>query len=237
MMHEFDIEYETFKNNGKIYGGIGPERIAALTVPRIPREIQERLSAVADITCELSDSLDRLGYPADRCIVSSKYIFPLRSEYRVVGTALTQRSCPARVHRCDMQQNAGKRKMSTRDIPYLAEAGDVWVLDAKGCECSHFGEIAAALMKEHAIAGTVIDGLIRDCESVKRTNLPFWCRGFTPYSGMYRIETVELNGPVTIGNIQVCAGDLVAADANGFCAIPQELALEVFEEMQKHGVC
>ena len=46
---------------------------------------------------------------------SSKYIFPLRSEYRVVGTALTQRSCPARVHRCDMQQNAEKRKMSTRD--------------------------------------------------------------------------------------------------------------------------
>lgn len=237
MMHEFDAEYAVFKNNGKIYGGIEPERIAVLSVPRIAEDIRRRLSAVADVTCELSDALDRLGYEAGRCVVSSKDIFPLKPEYSIVGTALTQRSCPARIHCCDKQQGTEQRKMSTRDIPYLAEAGDVWVIDAKGCECSHFGEIAAVLMREHAIAGTVIDGLIRDCESVKRTGHPFWCRGFTPYSGMYRIETVELNGPITVGNVQVCAGDLVAADANGFCAIPREIIPEIFEELHKHGIC
>lgn len=227
--------YEELKKAGRIYGQIEPEKIRVLDVPRIPAEIRMRLGAVADLTCELSDSLDRLGYQIGICTVPSKYIFPLKSEYCAVGTALTQRSCPARISRdCG---RSGSRRMSTRDIPYLAEEGDVWVIEAKGCDCSHFGEIAAQLMREHLIAGTVIDGLIRDSESVKRTGHPFWCRGFTPYSGMYRIETVELNGPVVIGNVQVRAGDLVAADANGFCAVPREIVPEVFAEMTAHGVC
>ncbi len=235
MIREIE-KYEELKRANKIYGTLPPERFAKFDVPRLSRDIRERLATVPDITCELSDSLDRLGYQIGLCTVPSHKIFPLKFEYSVVGTAVTQRSCPARIRRA-FPESEPKRLMSTRDIPYFAEEGDIWVIDAKGCESSHFGEIAAKIMREHLIAGTVIDGLIRDCETVKLTNHPFWCRGFTPYSGMYRIETVELNGPVTIGGIQVNAGDLVAADANGLCAVPQAIVAEVFEEMCANGVC
>jgi regulator of RNase E activity RraA len=154
----------------------------------------------------------------------------------VVGSAITQRSCPEKIHR-DQPLSERKSHMSTRDVPFFAEPNDVWVVDAKGCTFSHFGEIAAKMQQEHNLAGTIVDGFIRDGQSIKRTGYPFFCKGQTPYSGMHRIETVEINGTVTLHDVQVNPGDLIAADANGICVVPREIVEIVYEEMKKAGIC
>ena len=61
-------------------------------------------------------------------------------------------------------------------------------------------------------------------------------RGTTPLSGMGRVETVEINGTVTIDRVQVNPGDLVAADANGLCFIPAALVDEVYAELKNSNV-
>ena len=39
-------------------------------------------------------------------------------------------------------------------------------------------------------------------------------------TGKYRFETLEINGPVVIGGVQVLPGDLILADTSGVVAVP-----------------
>jgi hypothetical protein len=54
--------YEPYKKANKIYGAIDPDRFRTFEIDRVPLEIIEALRQVEDITCELSDTLDRLGF-------------------------------------------------------------------------------------------------------------------------------------------------------------------------------
>jgi regulator of RNase E activity RraA len=56
-----------------------------------------------------------------------------------------------------------------------------------------------------------------------------WCRGFTPVTGKWRMQTVEVNGTVQICSVQVRPGDLVCADEAGVAFVPRERAAEVLE--------
>lgn len=234
-MDQREQTFEALKAAGRIYGTIAPERFKTFDVKRIDPKIIADMKTVEDLTCELSDAMDRLGYRMGRCTMDGQTIRPLSPEYRAVGTAITQRTCPERIRR-DEPDKKMKSHMSVRDVPWYAEPDDVWVVDAKGCPCSHFGEIAAKNMQGHGMAGTILDGVLRDTETIKRTGYPLWCRGATPLSGMGRVETVEINGTVTIGEVQVNPGDLVAADANGLCFIPAELVDEVYAELKNSKV-
>jgi hypothetical protein len=55
----------------------------------------------------------------------------------------------------------------------------------------------------------------------------------TPVTGKWRIETVEINGPVQIGEVRVAAGDLVVADDTGVCFIPRDVVLEVLDAAEQ----
>lgn len=232
----FDEQYMQFQAVGKIYGAIPKERIRLLTVPSISKDILEFLRNIEDVTCELSDAMDYLGYCSSISVIPSSEIAPLCSNYRTVGVAITTRSCPEQVYKVE-ERALRKSQMFVRDVPYLADRDNIWVVDAKGCACSHFGEIAAKMQKDHGLVGTIVDGMIRDGETIKATGYPFWCRGLTPYTGMKRLEVVEINGPVTLHNVQVRPGDLVAADGNGICVVPHGIVDEVFNYMVKKKIC
>ena len=55
----------------------------------------------------------------------------------------------------------------------------------------------------------------------------------SPVTGKWRIETVEINGSVQIGEVRVEPGDLVVADDSGVCFIPRDYILEVLELVEK----
>lgn len=232
----FDEQYEQLKSTGKIYGAVPKERIRMLTVPRIRKDILEAFRAVEDITCELSDAMDNLGYCSSVSAVPSTELAPLDKASRAVGVAVTMRSCPEQVFNI-RDRKERKSQFWVRDVPYLAEPDDIWIVEARGCMCSHFGEIAAKMQHDHGMVGTIVEGLIRDGETIRKTGYPFWCRGCTPNTGVKRLEVVEINGPVTIHNIQVRPGDLVAADANGITVVPHSIVEEVFEFMHSKNIC
>ena len=60
-----------------------------------------------------------------------------------------------------------------------------------------------------------------------------WCRGFTPITGKWRMQTVEVNGMVQICGIQVSPGDLVCADEAGVAFVPRAQAAAVLEIARK----
>ena len=96
-------------------------------------------------------------------------------------------------------------------------------------DVSSGGSLAALFSKTKRFAGSVFDCGVRDVNAIRQFDYPTWARGVTPITGKYRFETLEINGPVVIGGIQVLPGDLVCADGSGVVVVPQAQIVSVLE--------
>ena len=98
------------------------------------------------------------------------------------------------------------------------------------------GDVAMALAtiaKRQGFIGAIVDATVRDPEQYRGMGWPVWCRGFTPITGKWRMQTVEVNGTVQICGIPVKPGDLVCADDAGVAFVPREKAAAVLEVARK----
>jgi 4-hydroxy-4-methyl-2-oxoglutarate aldolase len=73
----------------------------------------------------------------------------------------------------------------------------------------------------------------RDVGHSRRVNYPIWATEFTPVTGKWRIETVEINSDIQIAGVRVSPGDIVVADETGVCFIPIDRATEVLQRALK----
>lgn len=79
----------------------------------------------------------------------------------------------------------------------------------------------------------MVDGAVRDVAHSRGIAYPVWCKGASPITGKWRIETVAINVPVAICGVAVKPGDLVVADEVGVCFVPHERAAEVLAVVQR----
>lgn len=109
----------------------------------------------------------------------------------------------------------------------LGELGDVAVFDCGGFTgASVMGSLSGRWVRRLGIAGCVVDGAVRDLESILAVGLPVWSRGVTPVSGKHRLQALDLNGSVSLAGMTVEPGDLVLAGATGVCVVPGGRAME-----------
>lgn len=87
--------------------------------------------------------------------------------------------------------------------------------------------------KSCGFAGNIVNGCCRDVSSIREMGYPVFSVGTTQITGKYRMECVEMNGPVTLCGKLVMPGDLMVADDSGVCIVPQELAEKVIDEAEK----
>ena len=80
---------------------------------------------------------------------------------------------------------------------------------------------------DRKVAGTVIDGVCRDVQRALGIGYPVYSRGRFMRTGKDRVEVSDVGGPVTIGGVNVRAGDLLLGDADGVLAVPREIEDEV----------
>lgn len=124
-------------------------------------------------------------------------------------------------------------RMSSRECHYISEPGDVLCVDFGGnAEASNMGGQSCLVAKMQGVAGAIVDGAVRDVNTIRELDFPIWCRGGTPKTGKYRMEAIEVNGPVTVHDILVRPGDFVVADDSGICVIPPELVETILAEAQ-----
>ena len=55
----------------------------------------------------------------------------------------------------------------------------------------------------------------------------------TPGTGKWRLQTVEINGEIQMGDVRVNPGDLVVADDTGVVFIPRDQIMAVLEHCEK----
>ncbi len=101
----------------------------------------------------------------------------------------------------------------------LAEPGDVIVVDAGGdLTNAIIGEIMSTYAKARRVAGIVINGAIRDADSL-RAGVPGVRRRRNP-SGPYKDGPGEINVPVAIDGMVIEPGDLAVGDGDGILCVP-----------------
>jgi regulator of RNase E activity RraA len=224
-------EYEDYRTQGRIWGGVPQECIKKIVFPRIDKKIVEEFLGLDDLTGTISDVLDSLGV---RGAVPASYLPPIISGMKIAGTAITLRSIPERKTVTQGLHDKDFIRMATRDTHYLAEPGDIFVADFGGdVEASNMGGQSVTVALSRGVIGAVVNGAIRDVTSFRSRHFPTWARGVTPITGKCRMQAIEINGPVSLHNVVVEAGDLVVADDSGICVVPPDKVQFVLEKCKE----
>jgi regulator of RNase E activity RraA len=162
----------------------------------------------------ISDALDRLRI-AGQC----HRIVALDKKFRMAGRAFTILYRPATV----TEGNVGE---------YIDDVapGSVIVIDNQGREdVSTWGSILTETAHRKGIAGTLVDGLVRDAALCIELGYPTYARGHWMRTGKGRIDMAATQVPVNIGNVCVAPGDLVRGDADGVVVVPRSREDEVLK--------
>ena len=208
---------------------IAAENIRLMAAPRPPQGAVARLLALGDATGIISDTLDELGIA--RRVVGASVLKPTIPGRIIVGPALTVRNI---LQRGDPIEAARRHlnRMAEFEAHNLAQAGDVLVIQGVA-HVSNMGGISAQTGKRQGEVGAIVHGGVRDVAHSRAIGYPIWSSDLTPVTGKWRIETVEINGPVAIGEVLVAPGDLVIADDTGVCFIPRDVVLEVLDAAEQ----
>lgn len=213
----------------RLTGRIAPERIGLLHIPRPPQGAVERFLTIGDPTGLVSDAMDELGIPPG--VIGASVLKPTIPGTTIVGPALTVRNVLQRIDALDGARNHVNR-MAEFEAHNLASPGDVLVIQGVA-NMSNMGGISALTGKRQGEAGAIVMGGIRDIAHSRVVGYPVWSSEVTAITGKWRLETVEINGTVEIGEVRVEPGDLVVADDSGVCFIPRDYILEVLDLVEK----
>ena len=209
-------------------GKLPRDAIRMLELPRLAPEIVEGFRALVDLTGTISDALDELGIVG---VIPCYVLPPVNPGKRIVGPALTVRNIAreTQIHKAAIE---GRNTQGETEAHNLAEPGDVLVMEGV-IGCSNMGGQSATIAMRQGFIGAVVDGMVRDPQQYRDMGWPVWCRGFTPITGKWRMQTVEVNGTVQIAGVAVRPGDLACADDAGVCFVPREQAAAVLEACRK----
>jgi regulator of RNase E activity RraA len=109
----------------------------------------------------------------------------------------------------------------------------VYVLE-DGLEIAGMGNLMATTAKVRGLAGTVIDGAVRDVTELRRVGHPVFARRISPATSVGRLVSVAKQVPVKCAEVMVHPGDYIVGDADGVVVVPQAAAERVVELLKQY---
>jgi 4-hydroxy-4-methyl-2-oxoglutarate aldolase len=164
---------------------------------------EEQRRSIAELrqftVCQLTDAL------GCSCSVETA-IRPIDHRFRICGPALTVECAPG-------------DNLTVHHALHLAQPGDVLIVGGSpNCGVALWGELMSISAQAKGLAGTIIDGPVRDPLEIRALGYPVFCRDINPCRAAK--ETYgHINVSVRIGTISISPKDLVLADANGIVTI------------------
>ena len=121
-------------------------------------------------------------------------------------------------------------------LSFLGTVGKDEILIVNGSDkFAYFGELMTKLSSRNHIEGVIINGLTRDTNYTHREDvmLPVLAKGYSPVDikGRGRVEAVDVE--IEIDGVTICPGDLVYADNEAVCIVPNEIETEVAEKIRE----
>lgn len=111
-----------------------------------------------------------------------------------------------------------------------AQAGDILVITGCRDQLAYMGDIMAGAAQKRAIQGVIMNGCIRDSQSIRQSQFPVFSLGYTPKAAPIGESIGKMNVPVMLGPMPICPGDILVADNDGILAIPRKIADEVLTQ-------
>ena len=150
--------------------------------------------------CQLTDALGL------SCSVETA-IRPIDPHFRICGPALTVECAPG-------------DNLTVHHALHLAQPGDVLIVGGSpNCGVALWGELMSISAQAKGLAGTIIDGPVRDPLEIRTLGYPVFCRDINLCRSAKEIYG-HINVSVHIGMVSISPQDLVLADANGIVSIP-----------------
>lgn len=104
----------------------------------------------------------------------------------------------------------------------MAKPGDILVCASDGfTEQGMFGDVMASCAQGLGIAGLLVDGGVRDSETISQVGFPVFSRSVC-IKGTVKEQLGQLQVPVAVGGTIVRPGDLIIGDDDGVCVVPFE---------------
>ena len=147
------------------------------------------------VTQETLDQLKALGSATiheaqDQTGAMAHGIKPIDPSCRLIGSALTVDTRP--------DDNLMIHFALTK-----AKPGDVLVVDAKGfMEAGPWGDLLTLAAMRCGIAGLIIDGAVRDANTILDLGFPVFCRGLS-IKGTNKAQPGKVNQPIICGGVAV----------------------------------
>ncbi|MBB6174317.1 regulator of RNase E activity RraA [Nocardiopsis mwathae] len=112
-------------------------------------------------------------------------------------------------------------------------AGSVIVVDNGGSRtCTNWGSLLSTVAQENGVAGTVVNGSVRDVREGRALGYPLFSTAVTMVSGKNRVVLDRTGVQVDIEGTVVAPGDWVFADDNGALRIPASALPEVIRRAE-----
>src|SRR5690606_25616664 len=138
-------------------------------------------------------------------------------------------------------------RMCGTAVTVLLQPGDNWMMhvvaeqirpgDVVVAACTadstdgFFGDLLATSFKARGAHGLIIDGGVRDVDTLEEMDFPAFSRA-TSAKGTVKATLGSVNVPVVCAGAQVMPGDVVIADADGVVVVPAAIAGEVADRAQ-----
>jgi RraA family protein len=181
-----------------------PTDSLSLTEPweRVPRDLLDRFAKAP--AANIGDVFDRL-------LVMDGGIRPFTSSTRLVGTALP-------IHTRSGDNLAIHRALDD------AQPGDVLVINGQGdLSRALIGDLIGEIMVNKGVLGAIIDGAVRDAETLAAQGLVVFARAATP-AGPFKNGPGLIGSPVAVGGVVVNPGDVIVTDTDGVVLVPCDRA-------------
>lgn len=150
-------------------------------------------AAIADASTSFGNSMD----PG---------IKPVYTAARLLGTAVT----------VDLQP--GDNLLLHKALK-MADPGDVLVANTNGDTTSGvWGDNTSTSAKTLGLAGTIVDGAVRDVRIIEEIDYPVFSRTVTT-RGSGKSAPGSINVPISCGGLTITPGDIVVGDRTGVVAV------------------
>lgn len=167
-------------------------------------------------TSNIADCMNRRGAMATRIKLMSSSITEM------CGPAFTVHNRP------------GDNLTIYAALKYCQE-GDVIVIDNEGDNTrAVIGEVMMTWLRDQRhVAGVVVDGPMRDIDSLRQWDFPIYAVSTSP-NGPYKEGPGEINVPISCGGISINPGDLIVGDSDGVVKIAREKTAELLPKVQAY---
>lgn len=102
-----------------------------------------------------------------------------------------------------------------------------------GNDIAGMGGLMGTAMYAREFSGAVIDGGVRDVAYLQKIGFPVYSLGIVPSTSIHHYRFAGANTPVVCDGVEVKAGDIIVADADGVVVVPRSDAAKVLALAQE----